>query len=284
MEKLPEFLEEKEDGVWFTEDDRGNLRISYRVKEIIAVEQSPFQHVMILDLYDFGPSLILDGVVNSTSVDGHIYNEMITHLPMTAHPDPRNVLIIGGGDCGAAREAVKYPSALIDMVEIDEAVVRLCKKHMPDVSGNLSDPRVNFIFGDGFDYIAKSKNKYDVIIIDSSDPAGPAVGLFKEEFYINVKEAMKEGGIMICQSESPVLYLPTLTGIRAALEKHYKIVRTAIATVPTYPGGLFSFTMASNKTDPSTWKGEWDKDTKYLTKDILINSYNLPPFIKTTLA
>lgn len=119
MNQTP-FLQEKNGDLWLIEDERENMKVSYRIKEVVFSEKSPFQHVMILDSYDFGRMLVLDGVVQTTSLDGHIYNEMITHIPLSIHPNPERVLIIGGGDCGAAREVCKYENVKeIDMVEID---------------------------------------------------------------------------------------------------------------------------------------------------------------------
>jgi len=141
MERLPKYIRSSQGKLWLTEDERDNLKISYRIKNVLFEETSPYQHVMVLDSYDFGPMLVLDGVVQTTSMDGYIYNEMISHVPLSFHPHPRNVLIIGGGDCGAAKEAAKYEEVeRIDLVEIDEAVVRASKRYMPEVSGNLSDP------------------------------------------------------------------------------------------------------------------------------------------------
>jgi spermidine synthase len=198
------FLQEKNGDLWLIEDERENMKVSYRIKEVVFSEKSPFQHVMILDSYDFGRMLVLDGVVQTTSLDGHIYNEMITHIPLSIHPNPERVLIIGGGDCGAAREVCKYENVKeIDMVEIDELVVDACKKYLPAVSGNLSDPRVNFIFNDGIKHVENIQDHYDVIIVDSSDPVGPAKALFEKSFYENIHRALKEDGLMVCQSQSP---------------------------------------------------------------------------------
>jgi len=142
MERLPKYLQRIDGELWLTEDERDNMKLSYRIKDVLFEEESPFQHVMVLDSYDFGPMLVLDGVVQTTSIDGHIYNEMISHVPLTLHGNPRDVLIIGGGDCGAAKEAAKYASVeRIDLVEIDEAVVRVSKAYLPEVSGNLSAAR-----------------------------------------------------------------------------------------------------------------------------------------------
>ena len=202
----------------------------------------------------------------------------------STHPNPKKVLIIGGGDCGAAREVTKYKEIeRIDMVEIDEVVVRLCKQYMPEVSGNLSDPRVNFIFADGIEYVKAQQDEYDVIIIDSSDPVGPAVGLFHKEFYANVKKALKQDGIMVCQSESPLFYMQTLKNTRASLKEIFQITHTYLAVVPTYPGGFWSFTLASDKHDPLIWQREWDKEAKYVNEGIIKSCFVLPGFIRNEL-
>lgn len=269
--------------LWLTEQERDNLRIGYRIKEVISHEKSPFQEVAILDSYDFGRMLTLDGVVQTTAADGHIYNEMIIHVPLTMHANPKKVLIIGGGDCGAAREAAKYAGVdQIDMVEIDEVVVRQSKAHLQEVSGNLSDPRVNFIFQDGIKYVKDAQNEYDVIVIDSSDPIGPALPLFEKDFYAGVHRALKEDGLMVCQSQSPVLHMQVLRNTAQSLRELFAIQKTYIAMVPTYPGGVWSFTVGSKKykdTDASKLPG----DTKYVNEGILSACFQLPQFVKSQL-
>ncbi|MGA9173034.1 MAG: polyamine aminopropyltransferase, partial [Thermoactinomyces sp.] len=248
MNEMPKFLQKIGQDWWLVEDERENMKISYRIKDIIFEAPSDFQHVMILDSYDFGRMLVLDGVVQTTSLDGHIYNEMITHVPLSIHPDPKRVLIIGGGDCGAAREVAKYSGVEhIDMVEIDEMVVRVCKEHLQDVSGNLSDPRVHFIYNDGIEYIKHHKNEYDVIIVDSSDPIGPAKQLFERSFYQNIHEALKEDGLMVCQSQSPLFHRAVMEQTVHHIDELFPISKIYIATVPTYPGGFWSFTIGSKK-------------------------------------
>jgi len=162
--------------------------------------------------------------------------------------------------------------------------VWLCRKLMPEVSRDLEDPRLNYLFEDGFKYIADNTDAFDVIIIDSSDPAGPAESLFTDDFYKMVKNALKSDGIMICQSESPILYRETLKNTRTSLNAIFSHVRTCIAAVPTYPGGIFSFTCASDKIDPYDWDGEWTLDTRYLNKEIYRACFRLPKFIEDLLA
>lgn len=282
MIKLPKWIEEVDGELWLTEDERDNMKLSYRVKKIIYAEQSPFQHVMVLDTYDFGPTLVLDGVVQTTSVDGYIYNEMISHVPLTIHPHPHKVLIIGGGDCGAAKEVVKYKTVeQIDMVEIDQLVVHASKEYLPEVSGNLSDPRVRFIFEDGVQFVQEVENTYDVIIVDSSDPIGPAEHLFSYEFYQSIYKALKADGLMVCQSQSPIFHMDVLKQTYERLNKLFPITSIYTTTVPTYPGGLWSFTLASKKFEPNRLKEKWEvKKTNYVNQDIMERSFSLPAFMK----
>ncbi|OCA88907.1 spermidine synthase [Bacillus wudalianchiensis] len=278
-EKVDQYIKKIDGELWLVEDDRENLKVSYRVKEIIFVEQSPFQHVMVLDTYDFGRMLVLDGVVQSTEKDGYIYNEMIAHVPLHIHPHPKKVLIIGGGDCGAAREIIKYPTVEeLYFCEIDELVVKASKEHLKGVSAGLEDDRVHYLFADGIQYMKEHTNEFDVIIVDSSDPVGPATQLFEFDFYKNVFEALKEDGLMVCQSESPIFYKETMQNTYESLNKLFPNVRQYTAVVPTYPGGLWSFTLASKKYEAFI-QPNYEETTKYFNKAILQASFALPQFM-----
>lgn len=269
--------------LWFTEEEQNNLRIDYRINKIIYDTYSPYQHIVIADSYDFGTMLILDDAIQTTASDGFIYNEMITHVPICSHANPKKVLIIGGGDCGAAREVAKYSNIeRIDMVEIDEMVVKASKKYLKEVSGDQEDKRVNYIFTDGVRYAKECKEQYDIVIIDSSDPVGPAVELFSKEFYSNIYKILKHDGIFVCQSESPIFYTNTMKKIFNNLQDIYMDVKLYTAIVPTYPGGLWSFTMASKKSisiKPEKLMG----DNQYVNKGILESCFNLPEFVKRSL-
>ena len=281
---LPKYVSKIDNELWVTEIDRGNLRLGYKIKGIITVEETPFQHLMVLDLVDFGRALFLDGVLQTSDKCGHIYNEMITHIPMHSHPDPRRVLIIGGGDCGVAREALKYSNASIDMVEIDEAVPRNSQLHIPKVSGGPNfEPRLKFMYVDGFAHIKNSVGEYDVIIIDSSDPIGPAVMLFTNEFYSSVKNALRPDGIMVCMSESPLLYAETIKEMRLKLSSLFSIVQTYWFATPDYPGAMFSTTYASNVHPALGRNAEFDKPTRYICKGVLASCLQLPPFVEEML-
>lgn len=284
MKRLPKYIHNSQGKLWLTEDERDNLKISYRIKEVLFEETSPFQHVMILDTYDFGPMLVLDGAVQTTSMDGHIYNEMISHVPLSIHPNPRKVLIIGGGDCGVAREATKYAAVgRIDLVEIDELVVQASKRYLPEVSGNLSDPRVRYHYADGVQFVKKVQNEYDVIIVDSSDPVGPAEQLFELSFYKDLKNALNEGGIMVCQSQSPIFHHEVMCQSYQRIGQLFSHTRLYTAVVPTYPGGLWSFTIGSKQPLPPMERIRSNKSTRYVNKDILQQCFALPTYVQELL-
>ncbi|HHW32096.1 MAG TPA: polyamine aminopropyltransferase [Clostridiaceae bacterium] len=282
MENL-DFLYEIDGETWFIENDRNNLKISYKVKEVLSSVKSVYQQINIIDIYDFGRCLILDGVIQTTELDGYIYNEMLSHVPVITHPHPQDVLIIGGGDCGVANELSKYNFLKkIDMVEIDELVVRECIKYMPSVTGMASyDERINFIFNDGIEYIKDKNAMYDIIIIDSSDPVGPAEDLFKESFYLNAKKCLKPDGILTCQSQSPLFNKDIMARTYKILSKYFAIVKIYVASVPSYPGGFWSFTIASDYFDPD--KADISKladNTRYINREVFHSSFKLPNFIK----
>jgi spermidine synthase len=284
MERLPKYIHEKQGTLWLTEDERDNLKISYRIKDILFEEKSPFQHVMILDSYDFGRMLVLDGVVQTTAMDGFIYNEMISHVPLALHPNPQNVLIIGGGDCGVAVEAAKYESVKrIDLVEIDETVVRASKEHLPEVSGRLSDPRVRYIYTDGVKFAAQAAGEYDVVIVDSSDPIGPAVQLFSSEFYQSLYRALNAGGLMVCQSQSPIFHTDVMLQTYERIGRTFPYQSLYTAVVPTYPGGLWSFTIGSKKPLPNPEHIRFDKQTRYINASIMQRCFMLPQFLQDRL-
>jgi spermidine synthase len=284
MKGLPNFIQYQNGELWLTENERDNLKISYRIRDIIYAEQSPYQHVMILDSYDFGRMLVLDGVVQTTSIDGFIYNEMISHVPLTFHPNPKRVLVIGGGDCGAAREVAKYENVeQIDLVEIDQLVVQVCKDHLQEVSGNLSDPRVRFVYSDGVAFVRDAVDTYDVIIVDSSDPVGPAKHLFEFDFYRNLHRALKADGIMVCQSQSPIFHAEVMVETYKSIKRLFPTTLLYTAVVPTYPGGLWSYTLGSKIHEQPANIRSFDKQTRYVNRDILEQCFKVPQFVKELL-
>ena len=190
--------------LWFTERHTPNVKFSIKVDQQLYSGNSEFQRIDVFDSKEFGRFLTLDGYMMLTEKDEFIYHEMITHVPMAVHPDPKNILVIGAGDGGVVRELTRYDSVeSIDLVEIDELVVEVSKKFLPTTACRLDDPRLKIYYEDGVKFIRRCENKYDIIIVDSTDPFGPGEGLFTKEFYGSCFKALHEDGIMVNQHESP---------------------------------------------------------------------------------
>ena len=238
--------------IWFTEYHNNNVALSVRVKDILYMDKSEFQEIEIIDTYDFGKVLVLDNTFQTTERDEFIYHELIAHIPLFTHPNPKNVLVIGGGDGGTVREVVKHKSVeTVDFVELDKKVIEACKKYMPKLSCEIDNEKVNLIITDGIKYVAETDKKYDVIIVDCPDPVGPAKGLFEKEFYKNVFKCLNDDGIMVQQSESPLYNLDLIQDIcRYLKDAGFKIVMPYTYPMPTYPSGVWSFTLASKKYHP----------------------------------
>ena len=248
--------------LWYTENHTENVKFSIRVDRQLASEQSDFQRLDIFESQEFGKILTLDGYLMVTEKDEYIYHEMITHIPMATNPDIRKVLVIGAGDGGTVRELTKYDCIeKIDMVEIDEMVVELCKKYIPQTACKLDDPRVNIHFQDGLRFVRSAKaGEYDLIIVDSTDPFGVGEGLFTKEFYGNCYKALSDDGILVNQHES-TFYSSYANSMKRAHSRIKQFFPTALvyqAHIPTYPSGHWLFGFASKKYDPRTdLKADW---------------------------
>ncbi|MHB9024316.1 MAG: polyamine aminopropyltransferase [Armatimonadota bacterium] len=236
----------------FAEPFRQGWRQAVQVREILYDGTSEFQHLQVLDTVPFGRMLVLDDATQTSVVDEYVYHEMLVHVPMMAHPDPRRVLIIGGGDGGALRRVLEYPVEKATMVEIDGEVVRVSRELLPSIAGDaFDDPRTELIIGDGVKYLAETQEHFDVILVDSTDPVGPAVDLFGETFYENVRRVLGDNGIVVTQSGSPLVMLDEFVDAIARLRPIFPCVKPYLCSIPLYPGVLWSFTAASTTIDPS---------------------------------
>ncbi len=270
---------------WFTEKN-DNLGLSLKIKSRKSYNSS-LQQIEVLDSIQYGKVLVIDGVIQTSEIDEFIYHEMITHIPMLSHPNPENILVIGGGDGGVVRELSKYSNVKITLVEIDEKVIQVAKEEFPEISASLNNKNVTIINEDGSKFIKRNHHEYDIIIIDSSEPISHSANLFSKEFYCNVKKALKNNGIVTLQSESPLINLELIISIRKLLLSIFKIVEHYFAPMPTYPTGLWSFTYASSKYKPKILK---DKklllpklNNKYLNEEIFKASFAMPNFVKEAL-
>ena len=277
--------------LWFTENHTENVRFSIKVDKQLYTGQSEFQRIDIFDSEEFGRVLALDGYVMLTEKDEFMYHEMIVHVPMCVHPNPRKILVIGGGDGGTVRELVKYSSVeSVDLVEIDEDVVTACKEYLPQTAGMLEDPRVNTHFEDGLKFIRHHENEYDLIIVDSTDPFGPGEGLFTREFYGNCYKALTDDGIMVNQHESPFYANDAYAMQRAhkQIVNSFPIARVYQAQIPTYPSGHWLFGFASKKYHPyhdvdfEKWK-KLGLKLKYYNTNLHSASFALPTYVEELL-
>ena len=229
------------------------MRFSIKASVQIASKKSAVQQIDILDTPAYGRVLVLDGGLMTTEKDEFIYHEMITHVPMAVNPNIRNVLVIGGGDGGTVRELTKYKTIeSIDLVEVDKDVVILSKKYLPFTSSKLKDRRVSVWFEEGLRYVRGKKAEYDLIIVDSSDPYGPAEGLFTREFYGTCFKALRDDGILINQHESP-FYAAHQRSVRDAhrhIAVEFPVSTVYQCHIPSYPSGHWLFGFASKKYHP----------------------------------
>jgi spermidine synthase len=272
--------------LWFTEKQTENLGLSLKVTKTLHVEQTDYQHLAVLDTKQYGRMLALDGIVQTTVADEFVYHEMITHVPLITHPNPKRVAVIGGGDGGAIREILKHPSVEeAVLVEIDGRVIEASRQYLPEISCGLSDPRVRILVADGIAHIREKENYYDVIIIDSTDPIGAAVGLFSSEFYASVFKALTDDGIMVAQTESPFANQEIVRKSFAGISQNFPIAELYLAVVPTYPGGLWSFTMGSKKVHPleADLTRANGLETRYYNADIHTAAFKLPNFVRKLL-
>ncbi|WLD93209.1 polyamine aminopropyltransferase [Alkalihalobacillus sp. AL-G] len=269
--------------LWYTEKQTEKFGITAKIKRTLHTEQTDFQRLDMIDTEEFGNMLVLDGMVMTTEKDEFVYHEMVAHVPLFTHPEPKHVLVVGGGDGGVIREVLKHPSVeKAVLVEIDGKVIEYSKKYLPGIAGDLDDPRVEVKVDDGFMHIAKSENAYDVIMVDSTEPVGPAVKLFEKGFYEGISKALKEEGILVAQTDNPWFKADLISQVFRDVKEIFPITRLYTANIPTYPSGLWTFTIASKKYDPL--KVEADRfveiDTKYYTKELHAASFALPRFVR----
>ncbi len=267
--------------LWFTEYQTKALGFSCKINAILRKEQSEFQSLAVVETEQFGKMLLLDGMVMTTDVDEYVYHEMITQVALNAHPNPKKVLIIGGGDGGALREVVNHP--LVEkgtLVEIDERVVIASRDFFPQLSCSFDHEKANLVVADGIAFVKEHKNSFDVVIVDSTEPVGPAVELFSPSFYQNVYECLHEDGILVVQSESPFLNQDVIQMAYGGIAGIFPITKLYLASIPTYPSGLYSFSIGSKKYDPETICNKPDLKHKYYSDEVHQAAFKLPPFVK----
>lgn len=233
---------------WITDKfDNCGMATSIKIKEKCIEKQTPYQTVAIYETTHFGYLMTIDNIVMLTTKDNFLYHEMLVHPALFTHPNPKDVVIIGGGDCGTLKESLKHPVTSVTQIEIDEVVTQLAQQYFPELCSSNNDPRAHLLFQDGIQWMQDRDNdSVDVILVDSTDPLGPAVGLFNEAFYQHCHRVLRNDGILVQQSESPILHQHILKDMRLAMSQAgFGHLLTLTFPQPVYPSGWHSCTMAS---------------------------------------
>lgn len=272
--------------VWYSELNDNNCGLTLKIDKIHESTNSKFQRIEVIENKLFGKMLVLYGSLMVCDNDNNAYNEMLSHVPLFVHPKPNRMLIIGGGDCGGLTESIKHPDMKkITMCEIDKRVVEITKKHFPYLTDGISDPRVEMVFEDGKAYIEKTREKFDIITLDLSDPVGPAAELFQSPFHQRVYDVLYDDGIMVAQTESPFFHKDTVKSMYHNLKQIFPIVRMYTCFMPIYPSSYWSFAFCSKKYDPiKDYRQEkFDRlnlKAKYYNDAVHRAAFALPEFVK----
>ncbi|MFD2614554.1 polyamine aminopropyltransferase [Paenibacillus gansuensis] len=269
--------------LWYTEKQTESFGITAKIRETLVTEQTDFQKLDMIDTEEFGRMLVLDGMVMTTIKDEFVYHEMVAHPALFTHPNPKHVLVVGGGDGGVIREVLKHPGVeKAVLVEIDGKVIEYSKKFLPEIAGQLENSRVEVIVNDGFMHIHDHKNTYDVIMVDSTEPVGPAAPLFERGFYQGIFEALKEDGIFVAQTDNPWFKADLIQKVNRDVKEIFPITRVYAANIPTYPSGMWTFTMGSKKHDPLQVDETQipELETKYYTPRLHKAAFVLPKFVE----
>ena len=231
---------------WVEETFHPHWRVRLEAARVLHEVKTEHQHLVIFENPTWGTVLMLDGVCQLTTSDEFVYHEMMAHVPLMAMARPRRVLVVGGGDGGVLREVLKHPSVeKATLCEIDRAVIDLSLKHYPEIAaGCLDDARADVVIADGLKYVAETREKFDAIIVDSSEPIGPSAVLHTREFFTDCKRALKEGGILVTQNGLPFLFPEHLQATTEIFASLFKAVSPYMCTQPCYFGGPFALNLS----------------------------------------
>ena len=263
------------DDVLFLERDPFSpIRYAYKAQQVVHREQTEFQEILVLDCAHFGRVLVLDGVVQLTESDEFFYHEMLTHVALHAHPQPENVLIIGGGDGGTLREVAKHsPVKIIDLVELDHRVVEVSRQYLPTVAASFDDPRLSMACMDGATFLQQSDRRFEVIIIDCTDPVGPAEGLFSDEFFADAINRLTPDGILVVQTESLHFHRSFVADVQRRLSQLFAIADLFTVSLATYAGNWWTFSIGSKRYDPREQARKCEVPTRYYSDDVHTHSF-----------
>src|ERR1700704_1275754 len=282
---------------WIAETlfDEFGFRMTYAVERVLYEMQTEHQHLVLFEHKFFGKMLMLDGATQVTTGDEFIYHEMMSHVPILAHGNAREVLIVGGGDCGIAEEVLKHKSVKrLTQVEIDESVIEFSKEHFPEFTKPVfRDKQFESVIADGMKYVAETERRFDVIIVDSTDPQGPGAVLFTKEFYAAAKHCMAPGAVMVTQNGVPFLQPDELISSVGMFKSLFADGTCYVAAIPTYVGGHMAMGWASKdkklrqhpvRTIAARYQKAGSFKTKYWTPDVHVAAFALPRFIAEHVA
>ena len=275
--------------LWVEERHRNYYGTRFRCKKVLFSGKSKYQYIDVVETAGHGRMLFNDGIVMFSEKDEFVYHEMMAHIPLFIYPQPKKVLIIGGGDGGVAREVLRHESVVqCVLVEIDEMVVEVSKRYFPKISCSFTDSRLQVNIQDGLQFVKNTEQKFDIVLVDSTDPLGPAKPLFSEQFYKDVSVILAEDGLLVVQAESPFFEVETQKFILQSLQSVFPLVSLYNYSNTVYPGGLWSFAFASKKYHPikdfekeRVKKAKWD--LLYYNEDIHLAAFSQPEFIKRQL-
>lgn len=268
--------------LWLSEYSTDNLKLSLRVKNILHSEKTPYQDLIIADTQEYGRTLMLDGAFQLTERDEFTYSEMMSHVPLCAHDNPERVLIIGGGDGAIMREVLRHECVKkCTLIDIDERVIESSKKYLPFAGCSFSDSRADVKCMDAMKYIRETSERYDVVIIDSTDPVDFAAGLFQSGFYADVKRVMNQNAFLSELTESPFTDTNLMRQAICEMRKIFPLVKMYWGVVPTYPSGMWTYGLAAmNENANPSEPLRSVKGTRFYTNEIHKASFILPPFLE----
>ena len=265
---MPLFLEK---------DPFAPIRYGYEIEEVLYSAKTEYNEIKVVKNAYFGKMLILNDVVQLTERDEYFYHEMLVHPPLHAHPSPTEVLIIGGGDGGALREVLKHKVVeRVIVVEIDKQVIEVSRRFLPTLSLGFSDPRAHTVIMEGADFISKASQKFDLIIIDSTDPVGHAASLFTDNFFNYAFSSLKADGMFVAQTESLHFHRDFVRGVQHRLSRLFRYVDLYTVPIATYAGNWWTFSIASKKYNPREVVRKGEVLTKYYAEDVHYQAF-LPP-------
>ncbi|HDQ92698.1 MAG TPA: polyamine aminopropyltransferase [Synergistetes bacterium] len=274
-------MEKRITDLWFSEYQTPDLCLSLRITNILTNKKTPYQHLLVADTEEYGRLMALDGAIQITERDEFTYHEMLSHVALSSHPSPKKVLVVGGGDGGTAREAAKHAAVEeIVLVDIDQEVIDASREFFPSISVGLNHPKVTVKAMDALEYIREMQGQFDVVLVDSTDPVDFAAGLFMEPFYRDVFNSLKDEGFLVAQTESPFAEPKILSDAVTEMKKVFPVVKVFWGAMPTYPTGVWTYSIASKKHDPVEIRSSIPGDTRYYSKEIHGAAFVLPPFFE----